>query len=87
MMGDQTVSSVRNEEILEVPEKNPASQHLEEADARADLVYDNVNEEPEIHMRTWIALAAMLLLNLTQVFAIQGPPAMVSQHSFKQWHD
>ena len=43
-----------------------------------NLVYDVVDEEQEIHMRTWIALLAMFLLNLVQVFALQGPPAVVS---------
>lgn len=86
-MGDATVPTLENEGISEAPEKNPPSRHLEEADGAADLVYDNVDEEPEIHMRTWIALAAMLVVNLTQVFAIQGPPAMVSWHPIKQWFD
>jgi hypothetical protein len=53
--------------------------HVEEADIQqANLVYDG-EEEPEIHLRTWIALAAMFLLNYVQVFALQGPPAVVSQ--------
>ncbi len=42
-----------------------------------NLVYDNNEEEPEIHARTWFALLAMFLLNLVQVFALQGPPAVV----------
>lgn len=44
-----------------------------------NLFYDG-EEEPEIHMRTWIALASMWLLNLVQVFALQGPPAVVSRN-------
>jgi hypothetical protein len=56
------------------------SEHLENAVTLEDnLVYNAVDEEPEIHMRTWIALAAMFLLNLVQVFALQGPPAVVSK--------
>lgn len=43
-----------------------------------NLFYDG-EEEPEIHMRTWIALASMFLLNLVQVFALQGPPAVVGK--------
>lgn len=43
---------------------------------------DNMNGteevEPEIHARTWIALGAFLLLNYTQVLALQGPSAVVS---------
>lgn len=42
-----------------------------------NLVYDDNDEEPELHARTYFALAAMFLLNLVQVFALQGPPAVV----------
>lgn len=58
-----------------VSEKN----HLEQLASPSDnLVYDNVEEEPELTARTWIALGAMFLLNLVQVLALQGPPAVVS---------
>lgn len=43
-----------------------------------NLIYDG-EEEPELHMRTWIALFAIFVLNLVQVFALQCPPAVVSQ--------
>ena len=43
-----------------------------------NLVYDAVDEEPQIHLRTWIALASMFLMNFVQTFALQGPPAVVS---------
>ena len=43
-----------------------------------NLVYDDNEEEPELHLRTYIALAAMLLLNLVQVLALMGPPSVVS---------
>lgn len=42
-----------------------------------DWVYDHDDEEPELHMRTYFALAAMFFLNLVQVLALQGPPAVV----------
>lgn len=45
---------------------------------QGNLVYDNPDEEPELHVRTIIACIAMFLLNLVQVFALQGPPAVVS---------
>jgi len=45
----------------------------------ANLVYDNDEEEPEIHARTYFALVAMFTLNLVQVLALQGPPAVVSE--------
>lgn len=54
--------------------------HIEEtATHEANLVYDG-EEEPELHFRTWIALGSMFLLNLVQVFALQGPPAVVSAY-------
>ncbi|KAH8886238.1 putative siderophore iron transporter [Thozetella sp. PMI_491] len=34
--------------------------------------------EPELHARTWIALAAFFLLNHTQVVALQGPAAVLN---------
>ena len=46
----------------------------------ANLVYDDNDEEPELHARTYFALAAMFLLNLVQVLALQGPPAVVRNH-------
>lgn len=49
----------------------------EEQQVTRDLVYKNADEEPDLHLRTYIAIAAMFLLNLTQVFALQGPPVVV----------
>ena len=43
-----------------------------------NLTYDNAEQEPEIHFRTWIAVAAMMLLNFVQIIALQGPPVVVS---------
>jgi hypothetical protein len=62
-----------------VNEKSSAeARHQEEvSNSTVDLVYDNDDEEPELHLRTYVALAAMFLLNLVQVFALQGPPAVV----------
>lgn len=48
---------------------------------KSNLVYDNDEEEPEIHARTYFALLAMFTLNLVQVLALQGPPAVVSEIS------
>ena len=44
-----------------------------------NVVYDS-EEEPELHARTWFALAALAILNLVQVMALQGPPSVVSDH-------
>lgn len=49
-----------------------------------NLVYDNVDEEPVIHLRTWIALASMFVMNFVQTFALQGPPAVVSKLPFSR---
>lgn len=38
----------------------------------------DTDEEPELHARTYLALAAMFLLNMVQVLALQGPPTVVS---------
>ena len=46
-------------------------------DAFGNLVYENVEEEPELSVRTYVALAAMFLFNYVQVVALQGPPAVV----------
>jgi hypothetical protein len=55
--------------------------HLERiVTSEENLVYDDVDEEPELHARTYIALAAMFLLNLVQVVALQGPPAVVGDN-------
>lgn len=43
-----------------------------------NLVYDDAEEEPEIHIRTWFAVAAMFLLNFVQILALLGPPVVVS---------
>jgi hypothetical protein len=60
-------------------EKNvPGEKHVEQiVTSETNLVYDDVDEEPELHARTYIALAAMFSLNLVQVVALQGPPAVV----------
>lgn len=56
--------------------------------AENNLVYDDADEEPELHARTYIALISMFFLNLVQVVALQGPPAVVSQAIYnvvKKW--
>lgn len=58
-------------------EKHTVQHHEHAVDAHGNLVYENAEEEPELHARTYLALASMFLLNLVQVFALQGPPAVV----------
>ncbi|KAJ9602586.1 hypothetical protein H2200_012779 [Cladophialophora chaetospira] len=55
-------------------EKTSPSSHLE---VTQPLEYED-EEEPQLHARTYIALAAMFLLNFVQVFALTGPPAVLS---------
>lgn len=57
------------------------SKHLEDAlSPTANLVYSQDDEEPELHARTYFAVVAMFLLNMVQVFALQGPPTVVSNN-------
>jgi hypothetical protein len=77
MSSNDPAEKIASSEIGQVPsplvEKNSdEEQHLE--------VYNDDEEEPEIHARTYVALAAMFLLNLVQVVALQGPPAVVRLH-------
>jgi hypothetical protein len=68
--------------------KNPSQgDNSERIDTdRGTLVYDDVDEEPELHARTYLALLAMFLLNMVQVVALQGPPAVVSSNMvFLSW--
>lgn len=71
-------------QVVSVDEKVEVSveKHVEDVDTSDhNLVYDDVDEEPELHARTYIALVAMFLLNMVQVLALQGPPAVVSLQS------
>ena len=51
--------------------------HEHAVDSHGNLIYENSEEEPELHARTYLALAAMFLLNYVQVVALMGPPAVV----------
>jgi hypothetical protein len=62
------------------------SEHMEEMEIHAEHIqeiqqnytYDDEDEEPELHATTWIALGSMCLLILAVLFALQGPPTVVS---------
>lgn len=43
-----------------------------------NLHYDNPDEEPEIHLRTYVAVFSTIFLNFTMNVALAGPPAAVS---------
>ena len=56
--------------------------HVDNKDELGNLTYGLVDEEPEVHFRTYLATAAMFLLNLVQVVALLGPPVAVCCCSF-----
>ena len=45
--------------------------------SEGDLVYDNAEEEPELHARTWLAVASVITVYFVGIIALQGPPAVV----------
>lgn len=69
-------------DIASVEEKKDFSgeNRIEDVSSDHNLHYDEVDLEPELHARTYIALFSMFMLNLVQVVALQGPPAVVSSY-------
>ncbi|KAJ9614360.1 hypothetical protein H2200_002496 [Cladophialophora chaetospira] len=56
-----------------------SEQQLEHVDVvQGALAYDDAEHEPELHIRTWVALVAMCLFNYVVVFALLSPPAVIS---------
>jgi hypothetical protein len=43
-----------------------------------NLMYADDDQEPEIHLRTWIAVLAMCVLGYVQLVALTGPSTIVS---------
>lgn len=84
MPPDAAPGKVISTEIGHLPsplaeKKSDEEQHMEHVKpASINFEYNDDEEEPEIHARTYVALAAMIILNLVQVVALQGPPAVVS---------
>ena len=79
-MNLNTVTDAPSSNTLSHDEEKNTSEtnHIELLATRNDnLSYDNIDEEPELTSRTWIALAAMFFLNLVHIVALQGPPAVV----------
>lgn len=79
-----TTSKAAVDDIVEHADSTDAtSDILEKSDYKspsgeANLVYADIDKEPELHARTWIAIAAMCFLNFVQIIALQGPPAVLS---------
>lgn len=66
--------------LRETETKGLPTSELEHAENDPDGLQNSTFDgdvEPELHVRTYIALAAMVLLNYIQVLALQGPPAVV----------
>lgn len=57
-----------------------------DVDDSQDLVYDDAEHEPELHFRTWIALASMFLYNYVIIITLLSPAAVVSQTGCSQRH-
>ena len=56
-----------------------SEKQLEHVDlVHGDLVYEDAEHEPELHIRTWVALAAICLFNYVIVFALLSAPAVAS---------
>jgi hypothetical protein len=64
-----------NEHPINVVHLEHQSSHI---DGLGNIVYTNEEEEPEIQLRTWIALMSIYLLLAGQGLAFQGPPAVVN---------
>ncbi|KIW13895.1 hypothetical protein PV08_06676 [Exophiala spinifera] len=45
--------------------------------SQKNLNYDEADQEPVLHARTWIALGAMVMLNMVQLIALNGPPVFL----------
>ena len=67
-----SMSNLDEKPSVKTVEHSPESEQIE-----GNLTYDDADEEPELHARTYVALLSMFVLNLVQVFALQGPPAVV----------
>ncbi|KAK0301687.1 hypothetical protein LTR82_018166 [Friedmanniomyces endolithicus] len=73
------VMNTAREKDRSVGKPSLEASHLERSRGPEDnLIYDDPEGEPELHARTYVAVAAMFLLNLVQVFALQGPPVVLS---------
>lgn len=73
-MLEQQAGLAPSEKTMEDPK------HLETVNSQtSNLAYSQDDEEPELHARTYFAVAAMFFLNMVQVLALQGPPTVVSE--------
>ncbi|KIV91817.1 hypothetical protein PV10_06314 [Exophiala mesophila] len=72
---NEVARSAEIQEPVPLGDEKVSGDHVESINAP---VWDNEDEEPELHMRTWVALAAMVVLQFVMLLALQGPPAVLS---------
>lgn len=59
--------------------KAPSDHHAEHVGTTSDgnLHYENDEEEPEIHARTYVAVGSVIVFTIAGLLSLQGPPAVV----------
>ncbi|RFU27530.1 hypothetical protein B7463_g8817, partial [Scytalidium lignicola] len=62
----------------EKDDSGTTEKQIERVDEEGNLVYDDEEEEPELSLRTYLALFSMLLMNLVQLVSLIGPPVALS---------
>lgn len=73
--GDNTTAD--EVKATSIEDENGDVKRIESTAVSSDIEYDDDENEPELHARTYVAVLAMFLLNMVQVLALQGPPAVV----------
>ncbi|KAJ9606740.1 hypothetical protein H2200_008749 [Cladophialophora chaetospira] len=60
-------------------DKTPTSTYIEDShhDKDGNLLYNEVDVEPELHWRTWVAFLAVWMINFTYSQTTAGPPAVL----------
>ncbi|UNI15994.1 hypothetical protein JDV02_002474 [Purpureocillium takamizusanense] len=75
---EQTVSSTPDHGISHDKTVSQIGRGEPTASSDSNWDYEDGDIEPELHARTYLALAAMFLLNLVQLIALQGPPTVLT---------
>jgi hypothetical protein len=80
--GEIQIDIENNQKVTSPNDKTLSeAKHIEQVVSdNSNINYDQVDEEPELHARTYLALVAMFLLNMVQVIALSGPPAVVCDY-------
>ncbi|KAG8425488.1 hypothetical protein J3458_002183 [Metarhizium acridum] len=76
---DATNTSKTTEIVTETPRQEEGLNEKSNPGSQVNLVYSDASQEPEIHLRTYIAVVAMLVLSYVQIIALQGPPLVASE--------